>query len=500
MPGICLDAIPRQITQASETGAVPGNSIFSGPGVSSGGVFNPVSTGAGNFAVQYLYTSTAGCKDSATQSITVWPQPTARWGFSNPTCETGAITFTDSSLANFSNLTLWNWDFKDGTTSNLNSGAPFNKTFAAAGMYNVSLQVVTDSGCKSQVITKPIDVHPLPRVDFSLPIVCLPAGAAQFFDSSKIADGTESQFNYVWDFGDPANPTTSNNKNPVHNYSSQGPFAVKLTVTSVDGCSATATKQLTTVFQPPIADFTSAPPEACLGTTFVFTDNSTGTSGNITRWSWSFGDGTTSISQNASRKYTTANTYGVALTVENDKGCLSATTTKNVIVHSFPVVNAGPDLMVLEGGSAILDATASGNNLSFNWTPSTYLDNPNLKTPRTTPVSDITYNLTVTAQGGCSRSDEVFVKVLKAPTIPSAFSPNGDGINDVWNIKYLESYPGSTVEIFDRYGQLVFKSNGYSKAWDGTSNGSVLPVGTYYYIINPKNGRNPYSGSVTILR
>ena len=86
------------------------------------------------------------------------------------------------------------------------------------------------------------------------------------------------------------------------------------------------------------------------------------------------------------------------------------------------------------------------------------------------------------------------------PEIPNAFSPNGDGINDSWRINYLESYPGAVIEVFNRYGQIVYHSIGYDTYWDGTYNGKTLPIGTYYYIINPKNGRNIISGSVTIIK
>jgi gliding motility-associated-like protein len=97
-------------------------------------------------------------------------------------------------------------------------------------------------------------------------------------------------------------------------------------------------------------------------------------------------------------------------------------------------------------------------------------------------------------------SDTVFVKVLKSPLVPNAFSPNGDGINDTWRIQYLESYPGASIEVFNRYGQKVFISTGYDVEWDGYFNGSLLPIGTYYYIINPKNGRKTITGSVSIIR
>jgi gliding motility-associated-like protein len=114
-------------------------------------------------------------------------------------------------------------------------------------------------------------------------------------------------------------------------------------------------------------------------------------------------------------------------------------------------------------------------------------------------LDDITYQLKLTGIGGCSVSDQIFVEVLKAPQVPNAFSPNGDGINDTWRIKYLDSYPGCTIDVFNRYGQKVFSSVGYATEWDGKLNGKTLPIGTYYYVLNPKNGRAIISGSVTII-
>ena len=115
-------------------------------------------------------------------------------------------------------------------------------------------------------------------------------------------------------------------------------------------------------------------------------------------------------------------------------------------------------------------------------------------------MNDITYTLTVTGQGNCVSSDQVFIKVLKGPEIPNIFSPNGDGIHDTWVIKYLDTYPGGTVEVFNRYGQLIFRSVNYSVPWDGTINGKQVPMGTYYYIVDPKNGRKLMSGYVDIIR
>lgn len=89
---------------------------------------------------------------------------------------------------------------------------------------------------------------------------------------------------------------------------------------------------------------------------------------------------------------------------------------------------------------------------------------------------------------------------LSTISIPNTFTPNGDGINDTWDIKYLDYYPKSTVNIFNRWGQKLFSSIGYPIPWDGTFNGSVLPAGTYYYIIDPKDGQGIFSGWVAIIR
>jgi len=112
----------------------------------------------------------------------------------------------------------------------------------------------------------------------------------------------------------------------------------------------------------------------------------------------------------------------------------------------------------------------------------------------------MTYTLTVTARGGCPTSDDVFVKLLKFPVIPNTFTPNGDNNHDKWVIDYLNTYPDNRVQVFTRTGQVVFESRGYNTPWDGTIKGKPLPFDTYYYIIEPGNGRDPITGYVTILR
>ena len=138
--------------------------------------------------------------------------------------------------------------------------------------------------------------------------------------------------------------------------------------------------------------------------------------------------------------------------------------------------------------------------VTYSWSPPQYLSNAAVSNPFASPPDDITYTFKITTDKGCSATDDVFVKVLKLPAIPNIFSPNGDGIHDNWVINYLDSYPGCTVDIYNRYGQLIWHSEGYSKPWDGTINGRPVPIGTYYYIVSPKNGRKQMAGYVDVIR
>jgi gliding motility-associated-like protein len=505
MPGICFDAVPRQITQASETGGVPkAQDIFSGntSGIAASGVFNPATAGVGTYTIQYLYISNAGCRDSSTQSITVWPSPTAVFNIDSPRCEKNAITFSSNSVANFSNIITWNWDFGNGTAT-YNNANSFQHTYIISNTYTTTLQVMTDSGCVSPLATKALKVHYLPRVAFDIPPICLPDGKGIFNDLSTIPDGTAGLFSYRWDFGDPNDPDPSTQKSPMHRYSAVGPYQVKLKVTSVEGCVDSLTQTNGSIYPQPKADFTVTPGEVCLGDAFDFSDNShtTGNAETVVQWHWNFGDGSSpSPVKDPSHTYAIDSTYKVSLYIFSSRGCVSDTMEKNVTVHPYPKVNAGPDVFVLEDGYIILSPVVSGTNLSYAWSPGSFLDNPDIKNPRFTPGLDQLYTLTVTGIGGCASDDDVFVTVLKSPVVPNVFSPNKDGINDTWNIQYLDSYPGCTVEVYDRFGRKILSSQGYNKPWDGKVNGKDMPVGTYYYIINPKNGRKPLSGSLTILR
>jgi hypothetical protein len=146
----------------------------------------------------------------------------------------------------------------------------------------------------------------------------------------------------------------------------------------------------------------------------------------------------------------TSGSYSILYTYTTTKGCRD-TASSSVIVWKV-TADAGPGLIVFEGNSVTINPVVTGDNLSFAWSPPTFLNSSTIKNPVTTPKNDITYKLTVTGNNSCSAADTVRVAVLKTPVIPNAFSPNNDGINDVWNIQYLSSYADASIEVYNRYG------------------------------------------------
>ncbi len=499
---ICYDAAPRQLNQGSFVPLSGVSAVYSGKGISAAGLLNPVTTGVGNDQIKYLATTTAGCKDSAFQPLTVWPSPEAKWSVQTVLCEKNDLAFTDNSDANFSNIVSRKWIFGDGSLLTNTAAGSFNKKYTNAQNYSVSLQVSTDSGCVSTLNQQVIKVNPLPIPAFTLPRICLPDGRGTFTNQSTIADNSESLFSYSWNFGNPNDPSSSTLREPTHKYSALGPVNVQLKITTKDACVDSLTKTMNTIYPWPKASFSATPMEVCVGDTIQFRDlGDLINSGNTASWNWDLSSGSSSTVQNPLRRFADSGTFTIKYFFYNVNGCVSDTVSKNVIVHPYPKLTLISKENVLEGNSfKIVPKYKYGTNLTYQWTPPTYLNNDVDSTPITTPLADIRYRLFLTGIGGCTVSDTIFIKVLFAPIAPNAFSPNGDGINDRWRIKYLESYPGATVEVFNRYGQSVFSSEGYDVDWDGSVNGKALPIGTYYYVINPKNGRKIVTGSVTIIR
>ena len=185
----------------------------------------------------------------------------------------------------------------------------------------------------------------------------------------------------------------------------------------------------------------------------------------------------------------------------NDAGvCYIPADTVKITFIPPPTVYAGGTRYVLKGNTITLYPTVSDNNVHYLWSPDIDINNDTLKNPEITGDIDRVYTLTVTDSRGCVAQDTTLIKVSPVIKVNNTFTPNGDGINDYWDITGLIAYQDATVDIFDRWGQKVFHSLGYPKPWDGTYNGKPVPVGFYYYVINTHLNGQVLSGYVTVIR
>jgi gliding motility-associated-like protein len=190
------------------------------------------------------------------------------------------------------------------------------------------------------------------------------------------------------------------------------------------------------------------------------------------------------------------NTYSLTTTLN---GC-SYNTSIRIDTRRMPIANAGPNQIILNGGEAKISAQRGPNNATYRWTPANTLNNANIFNPIAAPDTTTNYILRVISQDGCVLHDTMQIFIETKLSIPNAFSPNGDGINDAWNIPLLNTHIFADVQVFDRYGKLVYSTTGYDKPWNGTSNGKPLPNGVYYYNIRLNQNKSPQTGWVMIIR
>jgi gliding motility-associated-like protein len=152
--------------------------------------------------------------------------------------------------------------------------------------------------------------------------------------------------------------------------------------------------------------------------------------------------------------------------------------------------------------SVVLQGSAAGAGISYSWSPSTYLNDPLAIRPQATPLQTTTYKLTVTSNYGCGTdTDAVIVKVIDSLLIPTAFTPNNDGLNDTWEIITFRKYPDATVEVYNRWGQRVYSSTGSNyEPWDGKFAGQPALQSSYVYFIRLKKNSEIVKGILNIIR
>ncbi|HWY11034.1 MAG TPA: gliding motility-associated C-terminal domain-containing protein [Bacteroidia bacterium] len=182
--------------------------------------------------------------------------------------------------------------------------------------------------------------------------------------------------------------------------------------------------------------------------------------------------------------------------------CISRDTVK-ITSNIPPIVNAGPNYTITIFTSTVIGGSpTSATGVTFTWIPSSTLDNGSLPNPTASNTVNTSYTVMVTDAKGCVGSDTMHVYIFPEIFIPNGFSPNSDGKNDYWVIDNIQQFPNCVVEVYNRWGELLFVSTGYNTPWDGRYKGKELPVGTYYYIIDLHHVNFPkaYTGPLTIFR
>ena len=407
-------------------------------------------------------------------------------------CDNETTSFNITSSVQGSTTLQYLWQKKNGTSwtdlsNETNPQITINPSSLPVGIHEYRVLVAEPSNFGSpacRTASAPVTITVKASPQLALPPnyqVC--TGQTQQLELTG-TDGT-----YLWtgpnNFSSTLKSPTISNAGP----NDAGTYQVLVTA---NGCTKT-TQTNVTINPLPVAMVVPPTSLICYGASILL--NASG--GNSYKWSPTTGLSDPTIANPiASPTHTT--TYEV--TVSN--GFCEDKTQVTVNVYQQILANAGSNKVIMEGESTTLDGTVSGDNLEYFWTPSKGLDDPKKLTPIATPAATTTYILNVASLNNCNgATSSMTVKVFKKVMIPNTFTPNGDGINDVWNIEALQAYPNAEVKVMNRYGERVFSANGNFQNWNGLYKGKSLPVGTYFYWIDlHEAGQKPLVGPVTILR
>lgn len=469
----------------------------------------------GTYKVSLMILTDKGCESIFSRQVIVKPVPLVNFGIPEVCIRDAFAAFTDSSsIAEGSGSFTYLWNFGDealSTTTNPNTSNLKNPQhkYTLAGNYSVSLTVTSTDGC-SRTMIKSFTVNgAIPTASFEVlndSKLCSNQEVV-FKNTSTVDFGNIGKVEWYFDYdGDQSFKLLDENPFPGKEYRIQYPvfsspaskqFRVRMLAYSGGTCADDEIKLISVISAPEV--IFNLLPDVCqeilpFKITQAKEKNSQPGTGQF------YGKGITPegiFDPSAAG----AGVHVIKYVFTSVNGCADSL-SREIKVMPTPMVNAGKDTVVLLGGEIRLRGSGSGSNLSYRWSPAIGLSRDDIPDPIASPFDDITYTLTVTSDQACVAMDKVFVKVLKEPEVPNAFSPNGDGMNDFWYIKHLESYVNASVKVFSRSGALVYVSNGgYAHPWNGQMHGTDLPSGTYYYIVDPKTkGRKLVSGFVTILR
>lgn len=394
------------------------------------------------------------------------------------------------------------WNFGDGSPT-VTTYAP-SHTFTAAGTFTVTLTSTNANACFKTEDTAYLVVHVdtnkiTPDFTYTITDSCGPF-IATFVNTSttNILTGSPS---YVWYFGD-GNSYTGTTP-PPHNYADTGWYTVKLVMSHPDACKSpdTVTKQIHIFYELVSASFTM-PDSVCYGALIPIT----GGPKNATTILWDFGDGKTSTVNVTSHPYTAVGTYTVTLIAQNPGACNEADTIRHVIrVMPAPIANFSFTPVKPEANIPTKFTNKSVNAVRYDWdfgddTHSTE-EHPIHQYTRTG-----SYQVCLTAWNTSSCPSKVCkdvpAEVLPLIGLPTGFSPNGDGNNDILYVRGA-AIKSMSLKIYNRWGQLVFESNSLDVGWDGTYGGVPQPMEAYGYVLIADfidSSTRTMKGNITLIR
>jgi gliding motility-associated-like protein len=514
-PGPTIDA-GGDIFVCKDTASVP---VCAAVTVASGGMWQTMGSGtfvnpalactqyipstadttAGSVVVYVTSTGNGNCFASS-DTITIYFTPTVY----------ATITSNDSTCAsNPYNLSV-NITTGSGVWSSSGTGTFVPNDTTLNGVYypsaaddatgNVSIYFTStnNGGCLAKRDTINVTLIPSPTATFTSVSAC-PTFPVTFTDAST-STGTVTAWN--WNFGDGS--PSSGTQNPSHVYGSGGPYTVQLVVTSNNGCVDTVS-QTVNVYYKPVAGFDAN--GICLSDGTDFTDTSSVTGSTITYWNWNFGDGSAaSTVQNPTHFYPSANNWNATLIVQSAQGCLD-TVMNTVGVLPGPAANFGVD-----DPTANVNQTVQFTDQSTNGPVSWFWDFGDSQIDSTSTLQNPTHIygtggyydvcLIVTDINGCTDTVCKQEIISLPPVVPSGFTPNGDGENDVF---YVYGGPFKTLEfkIYNNWGELIYISDKQSEGWDGKRKGIDQPIGVYVYTVfavTDDGEEHHLSGDVTLLR
>jgi len=429
----------------------------------------------GLYTITLISTSSFGCKDTIIDTIEVLG---AHADFSTSVstiCKGESITFNINNDS--SNVFTWLWDFGDGSDTSFISPIPHAFNYhPPGGVNNVTLVYWTkDSACRYSV-QHPINIRQV-IANFNRNNELIKSDTAHCIGISDLFTNTSSNANtYGWNFGD---GQTSNSFSPSHTFATADTFMVTLNISdSQFGCKDTIEKEII-IFSLPVATLQGA--NICFGDSAQITP-----SGDPT-YSYVWHPGNLLIDSTATNPIAIVGTTTTFTVEVIDLNACRDTFTANVNIQQ-PPISIDWDTTVIIGQLIPIPGYAGPTNIyNYNWTPTTDLNCTTCPNPTSSSLVDIVYLSDVSDTSGCfSIQNKFTITIIPKSTVdvPTAFTPNGDGENDIvfvkgWGIKKLNYF-----KIYNRWGQLVFESNDINVGWNGTFQGVLQNMETYVYQVS----------------